>query len=269
MPLLNDSLSVWEIAFRWTGHDPTAFWLRLPLDVRDHFRNMMDAILAGELSCESITLEKRVFEPEEKKFSVYYWLDFIDDCIHGHYFYRKLLRHAQVERYDLKLWCERRNIPLPEFWFPTGWNLEYEFPEGDLLPGYYYMRKDWKKEDWVAWAEEQNQRDENSGDVTDDKESAEPSENKAVDSTTGKQEASAEKLRPNQEARIACRQIAKAIWKENPDRTIASIVEDPLIQKYGGAASYADETVREWARQVAPQHVRDRRGRPKNEAKDK
>lgn len=64
MPLLADDMSVWDISFRLAGHDPRKLWLRIPLEVEDHFRNFMEAILAGDLACESITLEKRDFEPD-------------------------------------------------------------------------------------------------------------------------------------------------------------------------------------------------------------
>ena len=75
MPLLAEELSLWDIAFRWTGLDPDRHCLRLPLAVKDHFRNLMDAILKGDLLCLSILLEKREFESDEKQYSAYFWLD--------------------------------------------------------------------------------------------------------------------------------------------------------------------------------------------------
>lgn len=41
---------------------------------------------------------------------------------------RKLLKWAQIEREALQEWCERQGVPLPEFWFPPGWKLKYEWP---------------------------------------------------------------------------------------------------------------------------------------------
>ena len=265
MPLLSDSLSVWEIAFRWTNRDPSSLWFRLPLDVRDHFRNMMDAILGAELACESISLEKRKFEPEEKIFSVYYWLDDIQGCIHGHRFKRKLLRYAFIERYDFQLWCERRNILLPEFWFPAGWNLEYELPEGEVRPGHYYIRKYWSQEQWDAWHAENEEAEEfcDKDGRSFENDSKQPSSERDDTSTNDKSWNSDAKIRPSQEVKIACRQIAKIIWKNEPDRTIASVVKDELLQKYGGASHFVDDTVRDWIKDIAPLHVRERRGRPK------
>lgn len=229
MAILTDSLVVWEIAFRWSGRNPRSTWLRIPLDVQDHFRNLMDAILSAELLCESIELEKREFEPDEKTFSIYFWLDDIHDCIYGRHFNRKLLRHASIDRYDFKLWCERRNIPLPEFWFPPGWNLEYELPEDELRPGDYYIRKDWTREDWEALKERQSglkaaalNEIQEAEQPLDQGHASPPLDEYNPPITKSKQGDSAEKLRPNQEAAIACRQIAKAIWKDDPSRTIAS-----------------------------------------------
>ena len=265
MPLLSEELSLWEIGFRWSGLDPDLLWLRLPLLVKDQFRNLMDAILKGELLCSSITLEKREFEPDEKQFSVYFWLDDIYACIQGLHFKRKLLRWSVINRYDLMLWCERMNAPLPEFWFPPGWNLEYDLPEGDIPPGYFYVRQEWTAEELEAWRQEQR--------ALKSKHAETPSLVKSVQAPEPFPESppvsspmleAAEKMRPNQEIRAACQQIAKVIWKHEPDRLIASVVKDDLIQKYGGGSSYVDATVREWVKVVAPPHVRAKRGRPKS-----
>jgi hypothetical protein len=271
--LISEELSVWTLAFRWCGLDPERLWIRLPLQIKDNVRNLIDAILKGELVCETITLEKRDFTPDEKEFSVYYWLDDIYACINGHRYNRKLLRYAIIDRYDFKLWCERRGIPLPEFWFPPGWKMEYELPEGELHPGYWYLRKDWTAEDWASWKKDQEaaqaKGQPQAPEVTPDAAAAIPAQSEAnpadplPSDSPSKQEEAIEKLRANQEARIACCQIAKAIWKDDPTRTIASVVKDELIQKYGGGSYYVDETVREWVRRVAPPGVREKRGRPR------
>lgn len=279
MAILSDSLTIWEIVFRWAGLNPRALWFRMPLPVQDNARNLMNAILSAELPCETITLEKRRFEPEEKEFSVYFWIDDIYQGMWGQKFNRKLLRHASIDRYDFMLWCERRNIPLPEFWFPPGWNLEYELPEGDIRPGHYYMRQHWTADQWDAWHQDQGESEdpaaveggtegEQPGSASDGAVDSTPQEAKQHQNAEEKHEESAERLRPSQNAKIACQQIASVIWKDEPNRTIASVVRDVLIQKYGGAAPYADETVREWIKVVAPPHVRERRGRPKKGAEE-
>lgn len=275
MSLLADNLSVWDISFRLAGHDPRKLWFRIPLAVQDHFRNLMDAILKGNLACETITLEKRDFEPDEKELSAYHWLDDIYACIHGHSCNRKLLRWAQVDRFDFKLWCERMNAPLPEFWFPPGLNLEYGLPEGHIPPGHYYMRHDWTTEDWQAWKLEQGAMNAEKTNGASQpplgkSESSQPAEPPSPSAESSPMEKAIDKMRPNQEARIACQQIAKVIWKNEPNRTIASVVKDDLIQKYGGGGFYVGETVREWVKAVAPPHVSKHRGAPrKNRGKDK
>jgi hypothetical protein len=276
MPLLVDDLSVWDISFRLVGQDPRKLWFHIPLEVKDHFRNLTDAIIKGELGCMTITLEKRDFESDDKEFSVYHWLDHIYACIGDQYYNRKLLRWARVERFDFKLWCERMNVPLPEFWFPPGWNLEYDLPEGHIHPGFFYYRRDWTDDDWKSWKKEQDAIEAGksvnvSQAITQNEpEPIQPSEPSSPSSGASPMEDAVEKMRPNQEARIACQQIAKVIWQNEPDRTIASVVKDEIIQKYGGGGFYVDETVREWVKVVAPPHVRNRRGAPrKNKGEDK
>ena len=58
MPLIADELTVWDISFRWADYDPTKFWFRLPLAVKDNSRLLMTAILHGEIICETMTLAK-------------------------------------------------------------------------------------------------------------------------------------------------------------------------------------------------------------------
>lgn len=277
MPLLADSLSVWDISFRLAGHDPRKFWLRIPLEVEDHFRNFMEAILKGDLGCENIELEKRHFEPDEKEFSVYYWIDDIYACMFGRKCNRKLLRWAHVERFDLMLWCERMNAPLPEFWFPHGWNLQYELPEGQISPGHLYIKKyrtDDEQREWDEWEQKQAMGAGKTNNAPqpslNESELDQPLAPQLTSESTPLMEDAAKKLRPNQEARIACQQIAKVIWQDEPDRTIASVVKDELIQKYGGGSFFVDDTVNEWVKVVAPIHVKNRRGAPrKNRDGDK
>lgn len=238
MPILVDDLSVWDISFRWAGYDPRKFYIRYPLEVENNFRTLMKAILSADLGCWSISLEKRDFEKHEKEFSVYYWIDDIYYCIGASYFNRKLLRHAVISRFDFLEWCKRMNIPLPGFWFPQGWNLEYSIEEGELKPGNGYQLKYWSEErrnqyfqDYLRETESENKND--------------------------------KELRPNQQARIACRQVATSIWKQDTNRTIASVIKDDVIQKLCGANRFDEETVREWIKDLAPSHIRAHRGRPR------
>lgn len=254
MSLLVEQLSVWEIGFRCENRDPQRVWFRIPLGVQDQFRTLILAILNAELPCVTITLEKpSELHPVDPEWSIYRYIDDMYACIAGQRFNRKMLRWALIDRYDFKLWCERRKVPLPAFWFPPGWNLQYELPDDDLLPGHSYIRRNWTPEQWASWREDQESR--SKGGTSESAGSATPE-------PVGPDAKAAEKLRPSHEARIACCQIATAIWREDPTRTIASVVRDELVQKYGGGAHFNDETVRAWIKVVAPPEVR-RPGRPR------
>lgn len=154
----------------------------------------------------------------------------------------------------------------PGIWFPPGWNLEYDLPEGDIPPGYGYEMQYWTHEERKAWKQDRDAKAAEGAKIDTVQSSKGTAENPTPDSphpgNASPMDEAAEKLRPNQEARIACQQIAKAIWNREPDRTIASVVKDELIQVYGGGSYFVEETVREWVKAVAPQNVRDRRGRP-------
>lgn len=130
MPLLNDHLSVWEIGFRWAGHDPDKLRFRIPLAVRDNFRVLIREIYESQLDCYTLNIEKyHGHDPEESKQYIQHWLPAIEECIGGRHFDRKLLKWANIDRNDFQTWCEHRKILLPEFWFPAGWELEYEWSD--------------------------------------------------------------------------------------------------------------------------------------------
>lgn len=70
---------------------------------------------------------------------------------------------------------------------------------------------------------------------------------------------------PNAQAktRIACQEIAKAIWREQPSTTIADMIKNPHVQRLGGAAHFTEEPVRRWLSAVAPGEVKGKPGRPR------
>lgn len=70
------------------------------------------------------------------------------------------------------------------------------------------------------------------------------------------------RFRPDQRRRIACQEIAVALWKDSPETTIADMVKDPHVRKLGGAMYQSEETVRRWLSAVAPAEVKAKRGRP-------
>jgi len=59
MPILNDDLTLWEVAFRWNNLDPDdlKYKLSIPLAVKDSFRLMVDGILHVQLA-SSLEMDK-------------------------------------------------------------------------------------------------------------------------------------------------------------------------------------------------------------------
>lgn len=219
MALLVQDLSVWEIAHRWAGFDPSGLpRLRLPLAVRDNCRILVDAILNGEINSLTLRIEKWNVEDgiDNQKYFIRYYMDDVYACIWGKKFNRTLLKQARIDRFEMKQWCELHSIPPPEFWFPTGWGYSYHWEGRDV-----------------------------------DLEVEAPAD---LDGPA---------VRPSTVAKVASQQIARGLWKESPNMTIADMVKQPLIQQYGGAAVYTPATVREWLSAVAPSDVKNKRGRPR------
>lgn len=251
MALDAEELSVWDIGFRWAGCDPERYWFHIPLLVRDNFRVLMNAILSGEIICPTLCLDKL---PSGSKSDPHYYvrthIDNVYACIHGTKFNRKLLKWATLERSNFLEWCSCRGIAPPEFWFPLGWKYQYESPDG-IRPGLVIRHKEPSDENTIVsfsynWPGRESESEVGSFDAA-------PEE--PTDSA----------LRQSQIAKIACQQIARSIWQKTPARRIADVIRDELIQEYGGAKYFNDDTVREWIKVVAPTAVRARRGRPRKE----
>lgn len=288
MALLNDDLSVWDIAFRWAGYDPDRLWFRLPLPVKDNFRLLMGAILEGEILCGTLTLAKLPHGSKaDPNFYIRTYMDDVYHCIQGLRYDRKLLRWATLGRLDFLQWCEIRGIPAPEFWFPPGWKLEFEMPEfgthamwathvepetdGELVNISYESHPSFNRSE-ESLDKTDNEEDTPSQPDVDAQPSQPVPENSDAPTETISDESpiqpaehaeTEQSLRHNQRIKIVCQQIASVIWKEDKTRSYPSVIEDQLIQKYGGAAPYEDDTVREWLKHVAPPEVKNRRGRPR------
>ncbi len=228
MALLHDDLSLWEIGFRWTGRDPDALWLRIPLEVRDHFRTLMDSILHSRLDCFTLVLEKwdpENGDPELKEFHIRYHLNAVEDCAAGTRFDRKLLKWARIERWALAQWCERQGVPLPEFWFPPGWKLDYEWPGEEV------------EDDQVS-----------PGDTA-GATGAESSEDRR------------QRIDARHRVQMACQQMALRIWAKEPTRTIKELANRKEILNLIGEPQYEQETIEGWLGEVDPRNPARKRGR--------
>lgn len=248
MPLVVDQLSLWTIGLKWAGLDPNRLWLRIPASAKDNFSTLLEAILNQHLDCMTLATEKYAGDdPEIAGYHIHHWLADVYAGIQGQKFNRKLLRHAVIDRGAFQDWCERRTIPLPEFWFPPGWT-EYRWPEEDspefaqsevtellalpLAPG-----------ESVAGREP-------------------PSVSEAP--PTGGEDQTL-RWRDDQRRRVACQVIAESLWKANPTMTISAMSKHELILEHGQGKYYVPETIYDWIKVVAPSEVREKRGRPRKE----
>jgi hypothetical protein len=202
MPLVVDQLSLWTIGFKWENLDPKRMWFRIPSPVRDNFSTLVEAILHDQLDCLTLAPEKYAGDDSEiAAHHVRYWLSEIYAVVEGRDFQRKLLRHAIIERRAFRDWCERRSIPLPEFWFPPGWT-DYRWPQEDFGP------------------------------MPQPSESSEPrlgSEPTVIADSAAPLVVEGDpsrKLKQVQLAKIVCGQIATVIWKDEPTKTIAAMSKD-------------------------------------------
>jgi hypothetical protein len=248
MPTLSYSLSIWEIAHRWSGLDPDDFRLKLSFLVKDYSKLMLDAVLNGHLYCESLVLFKRPNGSNaDPKFFIRTHLDEINACLHHGRYDRKLLKWAHIPRHDFKEWCERMCIPLPDFWFPLGWKDHFVMPEFGT------------RAFWASHVEP----DEPGGvgvrfEIPDIQEwdASEPALSEDI----------IQPLRINQKSKLCAQQIAITIWKELPDRSIAEMARDEIIRKYSGAAHYNEDTIKGWLAEIAPVTIKGKRGRPRKKS---
>lgn len=105
MAILLDELTVWEISFRWAGHDPDKFYYRIPLSVRDNFRLIIDQIYSSHLSCDNLSMEKYLGnQRKEAKYYLRYWMPAIEDCLEGLKHSSELLKFARVSRSEFQEW---------------------------------------------------------------------------------------------------------------------------------------------------------------------
>jgi hypothetical protein len=252
MPILNDNLSVWEIAFRWGGLDPRSVRWRIPLCVRDTFRNLMDAILQGHLYCDTLALEKwSQSTGDDPKSYIRYWLDDINDCIQGIHFSRKLLKWASIDRWAMQLWCERREIPLPEFWFPPGWGLEYKWPEE--------MADEERVQD-ASLPLVRNEKSPESSPILGSVPSPAPAQEIPSFTAPETQVRGKRALDRRQRGEIACQEVAKRYWKKHPDALLKVVAASSEVQEIAPGSDFQLEVVQRWLGPVDPRNAANRRG---------
>lgn len=127
MPCIDNSLSIWDIAFRWERHNPNHLLYRastfIPLEVKDTVRLLLHAIITEELHCDS--LQERPHDPHPEMRA---WreeqLKLAETVLDEGVYDRKFLKTHTVFRWEFARWCDRTGIPFPEFWFLPGWKTD-------------------------------------------------------------------------------------------------------------------------------------------------
>ena len=121
MKLSTDHLSMWEIGFRWHGHNPDwPIFKKIPIEVRDVFRNISEGLLNQTLTTLNLIMEKPQYKPGYPKDMYFYtYLDQIHYINQGLLYPRKIIKHIRFERVDFIDWCIKDNISPPSFWIST------------------------------------------------------------------------------------------------------------------------------------------------------
>lgn len=60
-----------------------------------------------------------------------------------------------------------------------------------------------------------------------------------------------DKVSPRRKQRIACLEIAKQLWKDNPELSYEQVHLHPIMTHYGYGASFTKDTFKKWARPFA------------------
>ena len=78
-----------------------------------------------------------------------------------------------------------------------------------------------------------------------------------------------QKLRAEQLAKDRCQTIAKMLWKQNPNITIAELTRHPMIRDkdLGGGQFYEPRTVYDWIAEIKNHPQKNKRGRPRKSLK--
>jgi hypothetical protein len=77
------------------------------------------------------------------------------------------------------------------------------------------------------------------------------------------------KLRAEQLAKDRCQTVAKLLWQQNPNLTIAELTRHPLIRdkEIAGGQFYEPRTVYDWIAEIKNHPQKNKRGRPRKPLK--
>lgn len=217
MPLLDDNLTIWKIAFRWAGLNPESlpYHFFIPTEAKDNIRLLLNAILTNTLFCPSLKRDEFL---ENASKADKYKLTKISECMSDYRYDRDFLQTRTIYRSDFAHWCNRSGIPYPEFWFPPGW-VVHELNEKDRLT-----------------------------DVAPRYESAAAIVNllPATDKSSGKRaEATVNIWKPAET-------VASALWSEDKTLSIAEVIKRIKSMSHLTAASLSETAIRKHIAHLSP-----------------
>ncbi len=222
--------SIWEIAHRWHNLNPeSSNPQKLPLPVQDTLRSLAGANHYDSLmivNCNGVENKGAFHEPTQHRYKHEEVEEGLTDCCRNKIFNKPLLESVFIEQQPLGKWCLEKELPLPSFWFSTGWK-----------PDKYH---------YGSWTSE--------SDIEENPSNGQPTT--PIEPET--------KLRSNQLDKSVCQAIARTLWDIYPQMNIADMCKHEAIQRYGNGKLYKGEhTLRDWLSDVAPPEVKGKRGRPK------
>lgn len=144
MALNLDTLTLWEIAFRWHNLDPYQYPNNenIPLHVKDtirllaaevYYERLYSKLLIERESKDAYYRRKWIFFKEKYKSSVQDFADEFLACVRDNILDQTFLKSIYIPFWELEYWCNEYHVPFPAFWvkpFILGGN---EIPIGDEL----------------------------------------------------------------------------------------------------------------------------------------
>jgi hypothetical protein len=181
------------------------------------------------LHLESSLITAKADGKENPEFYIRTYLDEINGCIEDARYPVRFLKFVHVTKWDFREWCERSGTTLPDFWFGT----DYRWPADES--------------DDPLWAE-----------------SAAKQFAKHPETAQHflRQTLEGQNLRPKLRMRYEAMLRALDLWIEDPERPIAQVAGQ-LWDEGHGKNEVELRTVESWIREIAPENVRNKPGRPK------
>ncbi|SEN01439.1 hypothetical protein [Nitrosomonas marina] len=65
-----------------------------------------------------------------------------------------------------------------------------------------------------------------------------------------------DRLTEQRKMKVACLELAKMLWKENPNQTYEEIRTHPVMRQYGNPSVFTPESFRNWAKNVSSEYAK-------------